>query len=148
MKVILKEDVSKLGRKGDLVEASDGYVRNYLIPRGLADEATPAKIKEWQKEKKTQEKKEEKLLAEAEEKCRWLQGKRIVVKASAGDSGKLFGSVTNAHVEEALKKQLDVSIDKKDIKLDENIRKTGEYSFTVKLYSGVEARMTVKVEAE
>ncbi|WP_286952647.1 MULTISPECIES: 50S ribosomal protein L9 [Aminobacterium] len=148
MKVILKEDVAKLGSKGDLIETSDGYARNYLFPRGLAEEATPAKLKEWKKVKEARERKEEKMLAEAQAKSRKLQGKRVIVKASAGESGKLFGSVTNAHIEDALKNQLDVSIDKKDIRLDENIRNTGNYSFTVKLYQGVEARMTVKVEAE
>ncbi|HCA41291.1 MAG TPA: 50S ribosomal protein L9 [Aminobacterium sp.] len=148
MKVILKQDIAKLGNKGDLIEVSDGYSRNYLIPRGLAEEATPSRLSEWKQDMKAREKKEEKMLAEAQEMSRHLQGKQVVVKASAGESGKLFGSVTNAHVEEALKKQLKVSIDKKDIKLDETIRNTGEYSFTVKLYQGVEARMTVKVEAE
>ncbi|SRR6056297_298153 len=148
MKVILNEKVKKLGEKGDLVEASDGYARNFLIPRGLAEEATPARLKEWKEKQRSHEKKMEHEEQAAESKKRHLQDKKVVVNASTGDSGKLFGSITSAQVAKALKEQFDMPVEKKNIKLPETIRKTGAYVFQVKLYPGIEATMTLSVEGE
>ena len=148
MKVILNEKVKKLGEKGDLVNTSDGYARNFLIPRGLAEEATPAKIKEWEQKHKAAKKKEEQKQQNAESLRKHLQDKKIVIKSSAGDSGKLFGSITSAQVAQALKQKFDIDIDKKEIKLPETIRNTGDYVFQVRLYQGVEATMTLTVEGE
>jgi large subunit ribosomal protein L9 len=148
MKVILKEDVSKIGKKGDLVEVSDGYARNYLFPRGLAEEATVGRQKEWEARKKELAQKANRAEKAAHEARRNLQGKQVTVKASAGDSGKLFGSVTAATVARAIEEQLHVAVDKKDIRIAEAIRQVGRYPLTVRLYSNVEAELSVLVEAE
>ena len=148
MKVILKQDVAKVGKKGDLVEVSDGYGRNFLVGRGLGEEATPGKLREYQEFQKTQKARDDKRQKSAEEMKKKLGGKLASVKVSAGEGGKLFGSVTSAQVAEALSAQFGAGIDKKDIKLDESIKQAGSYAFRIKLYPGVEAEMTLKVESE
>ncbi|EHL63827.1 50S ribosomal protein L9 [Cloacibacillus evryensis] len=148
MKVILKQDVAKVGKKGDLVEVSDGYGRNFLVGRGLGEEATPGKLREYQEFQKTQKARDDKRQKSAEEMKKKLGGKLVSVKVSAGEGGKLFGSVTSAQVAEALSAQFGAGIDKKDIKLDESIKQAGSYAFRIKLYPGVEAEMTLKVESE
>lgn len=148
MKIILKQDVSKVGKKGDLIEVADGYGRNFLIARGLAEEATDGRLRELNEKKKTQQIKDEKKLKDAEEAKKKIGGKVVKIKASAGEGGKLFGSVTAAHVAEAVTDQYSVEIDKKDLKIEETVRQTGDYSFKVRLYTGVEAEMTLKVESE
>ena len=148
MKVILKQDVAKVGKKGDLVEVSDGYGRNFLVGRGLGEEATPGRLREYQEFQKTQKARDDKRQKSAEEMKKKLGGKLVSVKVSAGEGGKLFGSVTSAQVAEALSAQFGAGIDKKDIKLDESIKQAGSYAFRIKLYTGVEAEMTLKVESE
>ncbi|HOU32381.1 MAG TPA: 50S ribosomal protein L9 [Synergistaceae bacterium] len=148
MKVILKQDVAKLGKKGDLVEVSDGYARNFLFPRQLAEEGTAGKVKDWENQEDTKRAKAEKAEQHAREVGRHLQGKRVVVKASAGDAGKLFGSVTSAQVAEAIATQLGAKVDKKDLRLPEALRSVGVYPVTVRLHAGVETSLTVSVEAE
>lgn len=145
MKVVLREDVSKLGRKGELVEVSDGYFRNFLLPRGLAEEATPGKLKEMEEKRKSNAAREAKLLAQARESAAVLGGKRVVVKASAGESGKLFGAVTTQQVSEAIESQYGIKVDKRDVKMDQ-VKQVGEYRFKVRLYQGVEAEMLLSVE--
>ena len=148
MKVILKQDVAKVGKKGDLVEVSDGYGRNFLVGRGLGEEATPGRLREYQEFQKTQKARDDKRQKSAEEMKKKLGGKLVSVKVSAGEGGKLFGSVTSAQVAEALSAQFGAGIDKKDIKLDESIKQAGSYAFRIKLYPGVEAEMTLKVASE
>ena len=148
MKVILKQDVAKVSKKGDLVEVSDGYGRNFLVGRGLGEEATPGRLREYQEFQKTQKARDDKRQKSAEEMKKKLGGKLVSVKVSAGEGGKLFGSVTSAQVAEALSAQFGAGIDKKDIKLDESIKQAGSYAFRIKLYPGVEAEMTLKVESE
>ena len=148
MKVILKQDVAKVGKKGELIEVSDGYGRNFLVGRGLGEEATPGKLREYQEFQKTQKARDDKRQKSAEEMKKKLGGKLVSVKVSAGEGGKLFGSVTSAQVAEALSAQFGAGIDKKDIKLDESIKQAGSYAFRIKLYPGVEAEMTLKVESE
>ncbi|MCX7827590.1 MAG: 50S ribosomal protein L9 [Thermanaerothrix sp.] len=144
--MVLKEDVSKLGRKGDLVEVSDGYFRNFLLPRGLAEEATPGKLKEIEEKRRSNAAREAKLMAQAKENAAVLGGKRVVVKASAGESGKLFGAVTAQQVADAIEAQHGVKVDKRDVKMDQ-VKQIGEYRFKVRLYQGVEAEMFLSVEA-
>ena len=148
MKVILKQDVAKVGKKGELIEVSDGYGRNFLIGRGLAEEATPGRMREYPEFQKTQKARDDKRQKAAEDTKKKLGGKLVSVKVSAGEGGKLFGSVTSAQVAEALSAQFMVNIDKKDIKLDESIKQAGSYTFRIKLYPGIEAEMTLKVETE
>lgn len=147
MKVILTQDVNKVGKSGDLVDVADGYARNFLIRKGLAQEGTAARVREWeelQRSKKIRAAKEEQNAVETKKK---IGGKMVVVKMSAGEEGKLFGSVTSQHVALAVESQLGVFVDKKDIKL-ETIKQLGRYSFKIRLYTGVEAELTLNVEAE
>ena len=148
MKVILKQDVNKIGKKGELLEVADGYGRNFLIARGLADEATEGKVRELQQMQKTQKIKDDKKLKIAEEARKKLGGKVVRIKVNTGEGGKLFGSVTNAQIADVLKAQYGIPVEKKDLKMDETVKQTGEFPFKVKLYTGVEAEMTLKVESE
>ena len=141
MKVILKQDVAKVGKKGELIEVSDGYGRNFLVGRGLADEATPGKVREYQEHQKTQKAKDDKRQKAAAELKKTRGGKVVTVKASAGEGGK-------AQVAEALGAQFGCSVDKKDIKLDDSIKQAGSFAFKIKLYPGIDAEMTLKVETE
>lgn len=148
MKVILKKDVSKLGLKGEIHEVADGYGRNFLIARGLAEEATAGKIRENQERKKNKEQKIDKKLNLAEDLKKKIAGKVVCIKASSGDGEKLFGSVTSAQISDEINSSYGVLVDKKDIKLDDAVRQIGSYPFKVRLYTGVEADMTLKVETE
>ena len=148
MKVILKQDVAKIGKKGELLDVSDGYGRNFLVGRGLAEEATPGKVREYEELKKTQKVRDDKKQKAAEELKKKLGGKVVTVKVSAGEGGKLFGSVTTAQVADSLNAEYASAIDKKDIKLDDAVKQAGTYSFKIKLYPGVEAEMSLKVETE
>jgi large subunit ribosomal protein L9 len=148
VKVILKEDVSKIGKKGELLEVSDGYARNYLFPRGLAEEATEGRQKEWETRRKGLAQKADRAEKAAQEIKRNIQGKQISLKASAGESGKLFGSVTTAMISQAIEEQLKVKVDKKDLRVSETIRQIGRYTLSVRLYANTEAELSVLVEAE
>ena len=148
MKVILLKDVPKLGKRGDLMEASEGYARNFLIPKELAEEATPSKLNEWKARHESRQNREEKNRALAEEQRRNLQGRKVVLTVSAGEKGKLFGSVTAAAVAENLAAQHSASVDKRDIRMPDTVKQTGNYTFTVRLYPGIEAEMTLTVESE
>ena len=146
MKVILKADVNKLGKAGALLDVSDGYARNFLLPKNLAIEATPGKISEWKNEQARLKAKDAKLHAEAVELQKKLQGKSVNIAGKAGENGKLFGSITAAQVVEALEAQHGLkNFDKRDIKLDEVIKQSGNFNFSIKLYPGVQADMTLIV---
>lgn len=146
MKVILKSDVNKLGKAGSLLEVSDGYARNFLLPKNLAIEATPGKITEWKAEQARLKAKDAKLHAEAVELQKKLQGKAVNVSGKAGENGKLFGSITAVQIAEALEAQHGLKdFDKRDIKLDETVKQPGQFKFSLKLYPGVQAEMTLVV---
>ncbi|MCX7626553.1 MAG: 50S ribosomal protein L9 [Candidatus Sumerlaeaceae bacterium] len=145
MEVILFADVKGLGRQGDRVKVSEGYFRNYLKPRGLADEATPANVKRFEKMKQKQLELAAQKVAEARDLAKRIQDLVIVVKAKAGESEKLFGSVGAADIAEALKQQ-GYLIDKKNIELEEPIKKLGVHTVSLRLHPEVHARVKVKVE--
>ena len=146
MKVILKSDVNKLGKAGALLDVSDGYARNFLLPKNLALEATPGKISEWKTEQARLKAKDAKLHAEAVELQKKLQGKAVNISGKAGDNGKLFGSITAQQIAEALDAQHGLkNFDKRDVKLDEVVKQPGNYKFSIKLYPGVQADMTLSV---
>lgn len=147
MKVILLSDVAKLGRKGDLIEVAEGYGRNFLVPRKMAEEATREKLEEWNQRQKAKENRARRDEMEAVANRDHLQGKQVVLKATAGEKGKLFGSITVAQIAEKLQENLGVSVDKKEIRLAAQIKEVGSYPFIVRLHPGVEAEMTVLVEA-
>lgn len=148
MKIILKQDVKKLGNAGDLVEVNDGYARNFIIPRGLGEEATTGRVKQLKEKKASQKARDDKAKQEAEARKKHLQGKQVRLTVSAGEKGKLFGSVTGAQIADAVKAQFGTEVNKKDLKLADAVKQVGEYKFKIRLYTGVEAEMTLKVEAE
>ncbi|MBQ7220337.1 MAG: 50S ribosomal protein L9 [Synergistaceae bacterium] len=146
MKVILKSDISKLSKAGSLIDVSDGHARNFLIPKGLAVEATPGKLSEWKAEQARAKAKDEKDRKSALELQKKLQGKSVSIEGRAGENGKLFGSITPAQIAEALDAQYGLKdFDKRDIKLDETVKSAGNYKFSLKLYPNVQADMTLIV---
>lgn len=148
MKIILKKDVSKIGKKGDLLEVADGYGRNFLIARGLAEEATEGRLRELSEHKKSQKVKEDKKVAAAQEAKKKLGGKVVMIKVNAGEGGRLFGSVTTAQVAAAIEAQYGVEADKKDIRIEDAIKQAGSFPAKIKLHAGVEAEFTLKVEVQ
>ncbi|MBQ3895301.1 MAG: 50S ribosomal protein L9 [Clostridia bacterium] len=148
MKLILTTDVKNLGKKDEMVQVSDGYGRNYLIPRGLAVEATAANINQMKDKQNAAATKQKREQAAAESYKEQLEGKVIVVKARAGENGKLFGAVASKDIAEAVEKQLGFKLDKKKIVLDEPVKNTGKKQVPVKLYPGITATLDVSVEAE
>ena len=128
MEVILKEDIPSLGYKNDLITVKNGYARNYLIPKGLAVLATEANKKVLAEDKKQKAHKEEKILNEAEELGKALGALQIKIAAKAGTSGKIFGSVNDVQIANAINEQHNFDIDRKDIDVDgESIKELGEY---------------------
>lgn len=147
MKVILKSNVAKLGQSGALIDVSDGYARNFLFPKNLAVEATPGKMAEWKAEQARLKAKDDKARQEASELQKTLQGKGIVIEGKAGENGKLFGSITAAQIAEALEAQHGLkNFDKRDVKLDEPVKNAGNFKFSIKLYPGIQADMTLTVK--
>ena len=147
MKVVLTHDVKGVGRAGELVEVADGYARNYLVPRGLAVMATGGTIKAVEHQQAVIRRKLEKERAEAESLAARLKGARVVIKARAGEAGRLFGSVTAADVAEALERDLGVKVDRRRIELEGPIKSLGEHPVTLRLAPGISAEVTVAVEA-
>lgn len=148
MKVVLLQDVKGQGKKGDIVNVSDGYGRNFLIPRKLATEATPEALNAINQKKKAEaaaQLRERERLAEIAES---LQSKVIVIKAKSGASGKLFGSVTSKEISEALNSQHGIEIDKRKIVLDEPIKQYGSYQLAAKLGYDISATLMVLVTEE
>ena len=144
MKVVLTQDVKGLGKKGEMVSASDGYCRNYLLPRKLAVEANSQAISELKNRESSQKHKIETEIAEAKVIAKKLEGKTLKLSAKAGANGKLFGSVTAKDVADVISKQLGIEIDKKKVAV-EDIKSFGVYPVEVKIYSGISASLFVSV---
>ncbi len=147
MEVILREDIEKLGHRGDVVKVAPGFARNFLIPRRMAVQASEANKKIVAQERDAWLRKEAKLKGEAEDLAKMLSAVTLTISQRAGEEGHLFGSVTSKDVAEALEKQ-NYQIDRKKIVLDENIRQTGEYKIPVRLHREVTAEVTLNVVAE
>ncbi|MDH5201779.1 MAG: 50S ribosomal protein L9 [Nitrospirota bacterium] len=147
MKVILKDDMKKVGKMGDIINVADGYARNYLIPRGLAAEANTKNIKSLEHEKRIVEDKAKKLKNSAQDLASRISATTLVIKAKAGDEEKLFGSVTTMDIAEALRSE-GIEIDKKKILLEEPIKRLGSYSVNVKLHYDISTQLTVQVIQE
>lgn len=147
MKVILNQDVKGQGKKGDLVEVSDGYARNFLLPRNLAQEATKENLNVMQGKKESQEYKKKKELEEANEIKSKIEEVSVLLKAKSGENGKLFGSVTSKDVAEELKMQHHIKLDKKKFSLPDGIKTLGTTVVDIKVYPGVTAKLKVIVEA-
>jgi len=145
MKVILLKDVKSLGKKGDLVEVAEGYARNYLLPGKLADEATQGGIKQIEQEKNALKNKQKKEMDAANSLAQKLAKISLSLGAKAGDQGKLFGSITNKDISEALLKQHNIKVDRRKIELADPIKALGEYEVSVRLAAEVEAKLSIKV---
>ena len=146
MKVILTQDVRGQGKRGQMIEVSDGYARNYLLPRKLAQEATADNINTMRMNDKATQERQAKERAEALELRNRMKDMTVVVTAKGGGAGRLFGSVTNTEVSEALAKQAGVQLDKRKIVLDEPIKSVGVY--TVKCKLGYEINAELKIEVK
>ena len=148
MKVILQAELKGTGVKGQVIEVSDGYARNYLLPRKLAIEANASALNAIENAKKAVRHKEEARLAKAEATVRDLKGKVIQISARGGEGGKLYGSITAAEIAEKLNKQFGLDVDKRKIEMEEPIKRVGQSSVTIRLSPGVSTRMLVNVTAE
>lgn len=146
MKVILLQDIKSLGKKGELVEASDGYARNYLFPRKLAREANAQAMNEYKNAENSKNYKIATQKAQAEQQKKMLEGKKFVMTAKAGQGGRLFGSITAKQVAEEIKKQYSISVDKRKVELECDIKEFGTYKAEVKLYTGISAHIDVQVK--
>lgn len=147
MQVILREDIDKLGKIGDLVKVADGYARNFLVPRKKVIEATPKNLNAMNHAKKMVSDRIRKLKKEATSEADRIKGLAITIKAKTGEEGKLFGSVTSMDIADAMKAQ-GVDIDKRKISLAEPIKRLGDYTVSVKLHADVTADFKVSVIAE
>ena len=144
MKVVLKQDVKGLGKKGELVNASDGYARNFPFPKNLAVEANAQNMTELKNREQAAKYKIETDTAEAKKNAERMSGKTITITAKAGQNGKLFGSVTAKEIAEKIEKEFGIKTDKRKITV-EDIKQFGTYEFEIKLYTGVSAKLFVRV---
>ena len=145
MKIILKADIKDVGKKGELINASDGYARNYLFPRNLAMEATEGNIKTLEHQKAKEAKKKSEELQNAKDFAKKLSGLEIFIKVKTGESGKLFGSITSKDIVEEIKKQHKIEIDKKKIILEDAIKLAGIYDVEIKVYPEVHGKIKVNI---
>ena len=145
MKVILLKDIKGTGKKDQIIEASDGYARNFLFPKGLAREATSANLNAIENAKSAAKHREDVERAAAQETAKKIAGKVINISARGAEGGRLYGSVTAQEVADALAKQYGVKVEKRRVDV-KNIRNAGEITANVWLYAGITAEMTVKVE--
>lgn len=148
MQVILTQDVKGQGKKGQMVKVSDGYARNYLFPKGLATEATKSNINVLKGKKESLEYKIKCETEEAESIAEKMKEIEVVIKAKAGDNGKLFGSVTSKDVSEALTAQHHIKLDKKKFVMPDGIKVLGVTEVTVKLYTGINGTLKVNVVSQ
>ena len=145
MKVILLKDIKGTGKKDQIIEASDGYARNFLFPKGLAREANATNLNAIENAKYAQKHREDVERAKAEEIRKEISGKVIRITARGAEGGKLYGSVTAQEIADALNKQYGVKVEKRKIDVA-NIRNAGDFTVHVWLYAGITAEMTAKVE--
>jgi large subunit ribosomal protein L9 len=148
MQVILINDVEKLGYKYDVVEVKPGYGRNYLIPQGLAKIANKSNMAELDEIKRKEAEKEAARKAEYEEMAKKMEGVVLKIGAKAGQSGKIFGSVTNVQIAAALKEQLDLDVERRKIEIAEEVKDLGTYQATINLHVEVQPSIAFEVIAE
>jgi large subunit ribosomal protein L9 len=144
MKVILTADVEGKGSTGDVLEVARGYAVNFLIPRKLAVQATKGELKQLEDRKVKLAREEAARRTAAEELKEKLEAETVTIEAHAGEEGKLYGSITSANIAEAISIQLELTVDRKDLELEEPIKQLGEYKVPMKLFAGVEATLTVE----
>ena len=145
MKVILLEDVKAQGKKGEIIEVSDGYARNVLIAKKLGVEATPKALNDLKLQKKHEAKVAQEQYEAAVELGKEVETKKVVVKVKCGDGGRLFGTVSTKEIAAAAKDQINLELDKKKMQLSDPIKALGTYEIPVKLHQKVTAKLTVQV---
>lgn len=147
MKVIFLDDVKSQGKKGEVKNVSEGYARNFLFPRQLAQEATDTNMQQLRKQQEAKERKEAQNLEDAKHLAAQLKAQRVVVRTHAGEGGKLFGAVTTKHIADAIAEH-GLHIDKRKVVLPDPIKALGGHQVQIKLHPEVTAKVTVFVEAE
>jgi large subunit ribosomal protein L9 len=145
MQVILKQDVDKIGRRGEIIDVSRGYVRNFLVPRGLAEMATPGKLEEVRHEMEEAEERDRRMAERASEIAGILNKSVITIEARTGEDERLFGSVTAANIASAIERARDVRIDRRRVRLDEPIKSLGTHQVPIQVHGDVEASVKVIV---
>lgn len=145
MKVILLQDVKSLGKKDDIVEVSDGYARNFVLPKKVGVEATPKNLNELKLKKAHEDKVAAEILTQAKELAAKMENESITLSIKVGEGGRTFGSISSKEIAEALKSQLGHDIDKKKIVLKDQIKSIGSFTVDIKLHTKVTAKMSVKV---
>ncbi len=145
MQVILIQDVEKIGQRGDIVDVSRGYVRNFLVPRGLAEVATPGKMEEARREMEETEERDRRLAERAEEVAATLNKSVITIEARTGEDERLFGSVTAANIAGAIEQARGIRLDRRRIRLEEPIKSLGTHQVPVQIHGDVEANVKVIV---
>lgn len=145
MKIILLQDEKKLGKKGDIIEASDGYARNYILPKKIGVEATAKNMNDLKLQKANDARIAQEQLDAAKALADELSSKQVIVKIKAGEGGRAFGSVSTKEIAAAVKEQHNLEIDKKKIQLPEALKNFGSYEVSVKLHPQVTGKLTVKV---
>lgn len=148
MKVILLEDVKSLGKKGEIVDVSDGYARNFVLPKKLGLEANAKNLNDLKLQNANAEKVAKEQLEAAQELAKVIETKEVVVKMKSGEGGKTFGSISSKEIAAEAKKQCELELDKKKIQLPEPIKSLGVYEVSVKLHVKVTAKLKVKVVEE
>ena len=148
MIVILNRDIKGTGKAGDVVNVSDGYARNMLLPKGYATEATEGNIRNLKKQKAIAAEKKAEEKAAAQQTAGKIGKVSVEIKTKAGEGGRIFGSVTSKDIADALKAQHNITVDKKKILLDSPIKQTGEMTVEIKLYTDVNAKLKVVVNAQ
>jgi large subunit ribosomal protein L9 len=147
MKIILTQDVKGTGHAGDIVNVSDGYARNFLLPKGFAKEASKQNLNVAKQQQKANDKRRMLEVLSAEEAAKKLKDLKVVVKEKCGENGRLFGSVTAKEIAEAITAQHGIEIDKKKIVLPEHIKELGEMKLQIKVHAGITADILLSVEA-
>ncbi|MGF1470267.1 MAG: 50S ribosomal protein L9 [Rubrobacteraceae bacterium] len=145
MQVILTQDVDKIGQRGDIVDVSRGFVRNFLVPRNLAEVATPSKMEEARRQMEEAQERERRLAERAEEIAETLNKSVITIEARTGEDERLFGSVTAANVADAIQQARDVRVDRRRIMLEEPIKSLGTHQIPVQVHGDVQANVKVIV---
>lgn len=146
MKIILLQDEKKLGKKGDIVEVSEGYARNFVLPKKIGVEATPKNLNDLKLQKSNEAKVAQEQLDNAKAMAELLETKEVVVTIKAGENGRTFGSVSTKEIAAALKAQTNIDVDKKKIVLPEAIKNFGIYNVPIKLHPKVTGNIKVKVQ--
>ena len=148
MEVLLLKDIEQLGEAGEIKRVANGYARNFLIPRGLAVIATPGAVKQVEMQLESEARREAKELDEAQALAQALEGLSVTFQARAGESDRLYGSITNANIADALSEQAEQEVDRRKIEMEEPLKELGTHAITIRLAPGAEAKVTVVIERE